>query len=406
MKFLAESRSSFDACIDGAYGPETSIVCRYRNAVRFDGPAEEDLAFKRDLLESSIREGERIVPLLTYRGVSIHILDETSGMETGSLKSIDGCLTTSLCRMEGIGRIAFESGGNTGSALTRYGRNAGLETFFFCPLDNVDLLDSGLFDSRHAHLIAVKDRGRVKELTGLFAKAAGIRSVPDKSWRYAAGMFRGLFILEHMLASGEFDWISQTVSAAFGPIGIYKALKTFRGEDRGLPRFLGIQQEANCPMFRAWKPEAAGRPGKAGQEQGRLLTRIMYDDSPDTHETWRDLRQLLLLTRGDLLTVNEEEFDACLRPSAEHGPILELLRSRGIAITLRSGQVFDKAGMIALVGTLKAVDSGVIPAGGSVLCALTGGVSAADGRARPELTVCGAQDVMDYVETIREGRRP
>jgi threonine synthase len=404
MKFLADSRSAFEKRIDGAYGPGTSIVCRYRNAVRFDDRAERDLAFKRHLPESSIREGERVVPLMTYGGVAIHLLDETSGMATGSLKSIDGCLTTSLCRMEGIGRIAFESGGNTGSALTLYGRKAGLETFFFCPLDNVDLLDSGLFDGRRAHLIAVEDRGRVKELTGLFAKTAGIRNVPDKSWRYAAGMFRGLFLLEHMLAAGEFDWISQTVSAAFGPIGIYKALKTFREEGRGLPRFLGVQQEANCPMVRAWRPAAGGRPGKAGQEQGRLLARIMYDRSPDTHETWRDLHHLLLLTRGDLLTVNEEEFDSYLRPSAEYGPILELLRSRGIAISLRSGQVLDKAGLIALVGTLKAIDSGLIPAGGSVLCALTGGVTAADGRAQPELTVRGPQDVLDYVETIREGR--
>jgi len=404
MKLLAESRSDFEKRIDGSYGPETSIVCRYRNAVRFDDRAEIDLAFKRILPETSIREGVRAVPLLTHGGVAIHILDETSGMATGSLKSIDGCLTASLCRMERIGRIAFESGGNTGNALTRYGRNAGLETFFFCPLDNVDLLDSGLFDRRRAHLIAVRDRGRIKELAGLFSKTAGIRHVPDKSWRYAGGMLRGLFILERMLTTGEFDWISQTVSAAFGPIGIYKTLKSFRKEVRGLPRFLGIQQEANCPMFRAWKPEAAKRAGGAGQERGRLLARIMYDDSPDTYETWRDLHRLLVLTRGDMVTVNEEEFDSYLRPSAEYGPVLELLRSRGIAISLRSGEVLDKAGLIALVGTLKAIDAGVIPAGGSVLCALTGGAGSPDGRARPELTVRDAQDVLDYVETVRGGR--
>jgi hypothetical protein len=403
MKLLAESRSTLENRIDAAFDPETSIVCRYRDAVRFDDQAEHDLALKRYLPECSIREGERVVPLLTYGGVTIHILDETSGMATGSLKSIDGCLTASFCRMEGIGRIAFESGGNTGSALTRYGRNAGLETFFFCPLDNVDLLDSGLFDRRRAHLIAVRDRGRVKELAGLFSKTAGIRHVPDKSWRYAGGMLRGLFILEQMLTAGKFDWISQTVSAGFGPIGIYNVLNAFREEVRGLPRFLGIQQEANCPMFRAWKPEAAKRAGGSGQERGRLLARIMYDDSPDTYETWRDLHRLLVLTRGDMVTVNEDEFDSYLRPSADYGPILELLRSRGIAIRLRSGEVLDKAGMIALVGTLKAIDSGVIPAGGSVLCAMTGGVSAADGRARPEFTVRDARDVLDYVETVRGG---
>jgi len=403
MKLLAEDRATFEKSIDVAYGPETSIVCRYRNAVQVDDPAGQDLAIKRYLLESSIREGARIVPLLTYRGVAIHILDETSWMATGSLKSIDGCLTTSLCRLEGIGRVVFESGGNTGSALTRYGRNAGLETFFFCPQGNVDLLDSGLFQSRRAHLVAVHGREKVKELTGLFSKRTGIRHVPDKSWRYAASMFRGLFLLEHMLTVGGFDWISQAVSAAFGPIGIYRVLNSFREEIGGAPRFLGVQQEANCPMYRAWNPAAANRLDKGGKEQDSLLARIMYDPSPGTHETYRDLQGLLLETRGDLLTVNEEEFDSYLQPSAESGAILDLLKLRGIEIILRSGQVLEKAGLMALVGTMKAIDAGVIATGGTALCALTGGASAPDGRAHPEKIVREARDVLDYIETVRKG---
>ncbi|MFA6148391.1 MAG: hypothetical protein WC899_09295 [bacterium] len=404
MKLSVENRAALEKRIDGSCSPDTSIVRRYRDAVRFDDRPERDLAFRRILPESSIREGVRIVPLPAYRGVAIHLLDETSRMATGSLKSIDGCLTTSFCRAEGVGRIAFESGGNTGSALTRYGRNAGLETFFFCPRENVDLLDSGLFRDRKAHLVGVEDRGRVKEFTALFAKTAGIRRVPEKSWRYAAGMFRGLFLLEHMLTTGGFDWISQTVSAAFGPIGIYGVLKAFREELRMLPRFLGIQQEANCPMFRAWNPEAARRLGNAGQEPGRLLARIMYDDSPDTHGTCGDLQDLLLQTRGDLLTVNGEEFDARLDPSAEFGPVLEMLRSRDIAITLRSGQVTEKTGLIALAGTLKAIDAGTIRRGSRVLCCLTSGVSETDGLAQPERSVRNDREVLDYAESVREGR--
>lgn len=404
MKLLAENRPAFEECIDVSCGADASIVRRYSNAVRFDDRPDHDLAFRQHLPESSIREGSRIVPLLTRKGVAVHILDETSGMETGSLKSIDGCLTASLCRVEGIRRVAFESGGNTGSALTRYGRNAGLETFFFCPCENVDLLNSRIFDGPKAHLIGVENRGRVKEFAALFANATGIRRIPDKSWRYAAGMFRGLFLLEHLLTVGRFDWISQTVSAAFGPIGIFGVLDVFREAVGGLPRFLGIQQEANCPMFRAWNPEAARRLRRAGREQTRLLTRIMYDDSPDTHETYGDLRRLLLRTRGDLLTVNEQEFDSCLRPSAEHGPILELLRSSGISISVRSGQVIEKTGLIALAGTLKAIDAGAIQAGSRVLCCLTSGVSEADGRARPDIVVGNPRDVLDYTGTVREGK--
>lgn len=404
MRLSAADSAALRERIDRSCGAGTSVVRRYRDAVRFDGRPGRDLAIRRALVEGSLREGVRIVPLPAYRGVTIHLLDETSGMETGSLKSIDGCLAAARCRADGIGRAAFESGGNTGSALTRYGRQAGVETFFFCPCENVDLLDSRLFDGPASHLIGVEDRRRVKDLAALFAKRAGIPQLPDKSCRFAAGMFRGLFILEQMLAGGAFDWIAQTISAAFGPIGIYRVLKAFPRDIPALPRFLGIQQEANCPMFRAWNPEAASRVAPPARERNALLARIMYDESPETHRTFEALRRLLLLTRGDLLTVNEEEFLSRLRASADYDPLLELLRSRGIAIGVRSGRVIDKTGMLALAGTLKAVDAGAIRPGESVLCCLTGGTGDPDGRARPEAVVRDAPDVLRYAKTIPEGR--
>jgi threonine synthase len=122
VNLSAGDRAEFERRIDGSIDPFESVVLRYRGAVRFDDRPERDLAFRRIVPECSLREGARIVPPMTYRGVAVHVLDETSGMETGSLKAIDGCLTAALCRTEGAGRIAFESGGNTGSALTRYGR--------------------------------------------------------------------------------------------------------------------------------------------------------------------------------------------------------------------------------------------------------------------------------------------
>lgn len=399
MKLIVQNRSTFDRCIDRAYSTNSSIVARYRNAMQFDELAENDATIKRYLLESSIREGVRIVPLLTYKGVTIHILDETSLMTTGSLKSIDGCLTVVRCQIEGMERITFESGGNSGSALTRYGREAGIETFFFCPLENLDLLDSKLFDSSKAHLIAVEDRGMVKELTGLFARTTGIRQVPDKAWRYAAAMFRGLFILEQTLASNGYDWISQTVSAGFGPIGIYKILEAFRSEIGSLPKFLGVQQKTNCPMFKAWRPEAAASNGERGDTE-KLLTRVMYDNSPQTYSTYSDLKRLLLLSHGDLLTVDGNEFDSYINPVVEYGSFLELFLSQGIAISQRAGQIIDKTGMIALVGTLKAIDAGAIAVGKRVLCCLTGGVSKADGEAQPEMIVQNALDVVNYAKAI------
>ena len=154
-------------------------------------------------------------------------------------------------------------------------------------------------------------------------------------------------------------------------------------------------------MVEAWKPEAVA--GKTGHGSGKLLTRVMYDHSPGTYQTYDDLHELLLESRGDLLTINEAEFHAYIHSDPGYGQIPDLLQAQGTVITLRSGQVLEKTGMIALAGTLKAIDAGTIRAGSHVLCCLTGGVSGADGRARPERTVRTTQDVLDYVESVQGG---
>jgi hypothetical protein len=94
MRLLLEDELNICQFIDHEYRSDVSIVLRYRNALTFGAP-EEDSKYKDILKVTSIREGARIFFLLTYRGVDIHILDESSLMHTGTLKSIDGCITIS-----------------------------------------------------------------------------------------------------------------------------------------------------------------------------------------------------------------------------------------------------------------------------------------------------------------------
>jgi threonine synthase len=71
--------------------------------------------------------------------VDISALDETL-MHTRTLKAIDGCVTTAKCLLAGLQRVALETGGNTGSALTAYATRAGIETYCFLPDENLVLL--------------------------------------------------------------------------------------------------------------------------------------------------------------------------------------------------------------------------------------------------------------------------
>jgi threonine synthase len=391
---LSNSSSHFLKSIDTKYPAEKSIVLRYRHAFTFGTP-DEDSRFKDLLKKTSIREGSRIFFLLKYKGVEIFAMDETSLMHTNTLKSIDGCVTIARCKQAGYDRVVLETGGNTGSALTAYGTRAGLEMFCFMPGENLRLLNSKFFTSPKAHLISVKDPGMVKDSTERFQKHYGLIHIPRIEWRFEASRFRGLRILEYMLGeSRKFDWITQTISAAFGPIGIYWSFEHL-GNMRRVPRFMGIQQEVNCPMYRAWKARRRNlRPLKI-TSTSKLLSPVMYDVKPHTYGTYRDLLGVLEETKGELCTISHAEFNRFLDRDFDGSGIRGLLKEHGIEM----GEVKEKTGLIALAGTLKAIDVGTIGKGNRVLWCLTSGVSNADGRATAEFEVTNLKKMLkDYEE--------
>ncbi len=395
---MNESPSRFYRYIDTSYEPERSIVLRYRRACSESMPEQEFSQYDEFLQQISIREGARILSLLTYKGVRIHILDETSLMHTKTIKSIDGCASIARCRLRGYEHVVFESGGNTGTALTVYGQRVGLETFLFLPESNLPLLKSSVFEPAKAHLIAVEDPASVKPSAHAFECLNGYEHIPQPGWRHEASRFRGFFILEYLLGHEPFDWFTQTMSAAFGPIGIYSVLREFYGKPKELPRYLGIQQEANCPMYRAWKSNGTKVNSTPIASTDSLLTRVMYDAEPQTYGTYQNLRDLLMSTHGDLTTINNAEFAAFIAADFDGYPILRILQDHGIDISLHEGDVIEKTGLIGLAGTLKAIDNGMIPKGSKVLCSLTSGVSEADGKAQPEFRITRSAHPSDQVE--------
>lgn len=387
MSGMGSDSRSLAGGIDTTFPAEISVVCRYRRLFAFGEP-DADAAFKRVLTSMSVQEGARVFLLGTYREVEIHVLDESSLMHTGTLKSIDGCLAAAKCRVRGYERVVFESGGNTGNALTAYGQRAGLETFCVVPAGNLPLLDGATFAAAGAHLIAVGERALVKPAARLLAGLDGARHIPDLPWRYEAARFRGAFILEHMGERGPFDWMVQTISAAFGPIGIYDVLRRFAPAGMRPPRFLGVQQAANCPMYTAWQSERGlAGTAPAGAVHEELLTRVMYDSTPQTYGTYDDLKDLLAVTNGSMTTISRAEFDEALERPLEGGRLLDVLADRGARIGTRDGDVVERTGLISIAGALKAIEGGAIARGSRILCCLTSGTKPGDGRAVPELVI-------------------
>ena len=394
---MSDPRAQFQAAIDRDISPRDSIVLRYRDAVRFEPDDAKNARIKSLLQQSSLQEGLQIVPLMEYNGVSIDILDESSLMATGTLKSIDGCLAAARCLDFGIERCVFESGGNTGSALTLYAGTAGLETYLFLPAENLDLLDSKVFNRPHTHLITVGDPGQVKPSTHAFTERHGMVKIPQPGWRFQASRLIGCFLLEQALEAPFYDCMVQSISAAFGPIGIFQVLTDNLPESTPLPRFIGIQQAANCPMYQAWIGEESVAEAAPVRSTRDLLTRVMYDNAPRTYGTFEALRDLLNANGCHLDTLDHQEFDNGLDRSFEGGDLVGLLAKAGIQIGLRNQELVEKAGLIALLGALKQIDAGRIQPDERILVCLTGGTARPDGLAVPDHHIEDANQISEIV---------
>jgi threonine synthase len=387
----ASALDAFERAIDRGCPADRSVVLRYRDVCRLSEDAAVDQKLKAQLARTSLAEGLRVIRLLTYRGVEIEILDATSLMASRTHKSIDGCVTTAHCTLAGHRRIVFESGGNTGTALTLYASSAGLETFLFLPAENLRLLDAAVYARPGVHVFAVEDAAAVKPAAAAFAAREGIPRVPQKGWRQQASSFVGCFVLEHLLGHARPTHFVQGISAAFAPIGIYRMLEPFRERLGGLPAFLGVQQAANCPMYRAWRGDDIAEIPLPSSTTA-LLAPVMYDGAPRTYGTFDDLEALLHRNGGDLTTIDRAAFERWLSLDVEGRSPVEHLASARINIAARDGDIVEKAGLMGLAAAFREIAAGRFAAGSRLLVSITGGTAQPHGDVTPERVIASGED--------------
>lgn len=379
--------SATELSVNDAFGADQSIALRYAAGVFGDLVETEQMVY------CSRREGAQIVDLGTWRGVRLKLLDESSLMASGTYKSLDGCVSTAICRQNSVNRAVFSSGANAGSALSLYGAKTGLESFFFCPSGNIRKLDGAVFERPAVHLIAVDgaDR-RVKRAAALMAERLPAPIIPELEWRLRSAACRGLFIAENIISQGsKFDWFVQSICAGYGPLGIYRAFADL--VDSGtlgngqVPRLMGVQQAGLCPIVSAWENGCPSLPPMAsGDWREEPIEPALYNVHPD--KTYPELYTILKAYNGDAIAVCQDEFE-------RFGPdFLDLLETAGMVLTRVNGQLLERAGLLAGAGVLKAIDTGRIAPGCAVLCALTGGMGKAPSKkAAPECRIGVKEDL-------------
>lgn len=395
--------------IDARYPAERSVLLRYHRAIPWMDPAI-DVGLP-DVEACSIAEGARVFPLARHRGVEILVCDESSLMATGTYKDLDACLIAAIARRRGLGPIVASSGGNLGYALAAYARRAGVPAFLFVPHRTLYKLDSASFGEGGVRLVSadLPERG-IKSLARAFARRHGLAHVPEISWRFLASAVRALFLLERGGVAegppGRAQVIAQSLCAGYGPIGIYRCFAALAGAGMlapaRVPRLLGVQQEANAPMVRAFRTGERSLDRRHVQPRpDEYIEPGLYNVQPD--ESYALLFDVLRRHGGELTAVDAAAFEE------RRGMLLEWFRAAGCAFTEapgRPGEILEKAGLITGVGILQAIDEGRVRPGERVIYLLTGGfrrpaVTAAPPA--PDAEVDGALPEEAWVEEL--GRR-
>jgi hypothetical protein len=197
------SSTRFELAVDRRHDAARSVVLRYLRALDFSDANGRETDFRDLLAACSIAEGMRCFHLLTYEGVELHVLDETSAMHTGTLKSIDGCVTMAVCRMHGHRRVVFETGGNTGRRWPRTAGRRAFETFCVVPEENLALLDGPALQRRRR----APDRG-----AGSRARPAR-RRVPGDTLRAR----RACTARELAIMASRYPWLLRPGAASRRP---------------------------------------------------------------------------------------------------------------------------------------------------------------------------------------------
>lgn len=332
---------------------------------------------------ASVQEKVRLLEPLKRDGSTIHILDESSEMHTRSFKAVTALMCVADCLRRGIDSICFSSGANTGMALTSYANRVGIRTHFFIPSQNLSKLDPRCVDSPLSHIHPVEDPSQTKWMCDRFACETGMSLMPENKHWLDAARLRGAAIERLMEECAPCDWLAQTVCAGFGPIGIYDYLvqQHEKGCLKVLPRFLAVQQSANCALGRHLQSRLGPTKVVLAEDDNRPIEEIMYDFHPETYGTFADMESVLRTTDGLLLVLGYTEYNRLFVSGRDGTQVLEHLERCGVEIAMRPGkneprELMQKAGLIAILGAMKAARIGLLPKRSSVLCAFGAGAAA------------------------------
>lgn len=312
---------------------------RYREAI----PIEDD--------RNVISFDEGMTPLVAWKYKKYDLLAKLDYLfPTGSFKDRGATVLLSFLKEVGVKRFIEDSSGNAGAAVAAYAAKGDLECEIYCP--------------------SYTSQGKIAQITLYGAKLRQIRGTRTETAQAALKRAEKEFYASHNwnpfflegLKTVAYETAEQLGWRApdnvicplgFGGLflGLYIGFKELR--DHGLiekiPRLLGVQPEACCPVYQAFRSQSS-RIEKFDQSRPTLAEGVCATEPMRGAMIIKALAE----TNGAVTTVSEEEIMEGVRILAEQGFFVEPTS----AVVAKAIEHFH--------------DEGVLPTGEQTIVILTG----------------------------------
>lgn len=325
---------------------EDSTLWRYRGAL----PITDDA--------SIISLGEGVTPLLSFDDAAHdHRLKLDFVCPTGSYKDRGAAVLLSKVKELGVREVVEDSSGNAGAAIAAYSAKAGIDCTIYCPASTSKgkLAQIAMYGAK-LKLI----EGNRAATTQAVLKAAETTYYASHNWN--PFFLEGTKTIAFEIAE-QLGWIAPDhIICPIGFGSVYMGLHIGFGELHAqgiitkIPRLLGVQSAACCPVYNAYSEN-----------------RAQVERSPQTYETLAEGITSEAPIRGDTImrALRETNGAITIVDEAEIEVGIKALASKGIYVEPTSAVIvkaFDKF-----------VESGIIGAGDVTVSILTGsGLKATD----------------------------
>jgi threonine synthase len=308
----------------------------------------------------------------TIEDINLYLLDLTTGTTFGSFKSLVGFLTVVRILEKGYKEIVFVSSGNTGNNIIGFLKPFDIKINYFLPSRSIYKINPDLYNPKMHRIFAVEGNDAdTKRLARKFGEINNIPYIPDYDTQIEANKVRAKIIVDFQEKEKiQFDWLSQSLSAGYGPIGTYYGYKELNYNPYKIPKFLGIQQENNCPYAALSSIASINSSIKIDDFQSELVSPTLFNTDPG--KCVNEIKNIFEEFGGEIFVVSDDDY------SAIEQDLLDQLKQVGLDLTVKTTKtgkkvILENASLYTLAGSILAIKEGIIDKKQNILVSVTGG---------------------------------